>query len=193
MWNRGSIPFYEGTPTKDATASQTFEFNGSWSPAITAVGSSAVEYVAQYTATTRQYNVEFVNYDMSVLGTTKVDYNATPTTATYKAAIAPSDFEPYKPDNSAYSFEFDGWKLNGASSNGFAQVKGDQTYVAQFTETTKKYRISFVDDDGEKVLHWTQLEFDAMPSYDGPATSGFNKQDAEWDYFFFFFWLSIFF
>lgn len=184
LWNRGSIPSYEGTPTKEATASQTFEFNGNWSPAITAVGSSPVEYVAQYTATTRQYNVEFLNYDMSVLGTAKVDYDATPTTATYKAAIAPSDFEPYKPDNSAYSFEFDEWRLQGASSNGFAQVKGDQTYIAQFKETTKKYLIAFVDDDGETVLHWTQLEYDAMPSYDGPATSGFNKQDAEWDYVF---------
>lgn len=184
LWNRGSIPSYEGTPTKEATAAQTFEFNGNWSPAITAVGSSAVEYVAQYTATTRQYNVEFVNYDMSPLGSILVDYNATPTTATYKAAIAPSDFEPYKPDNSAYSFEFAGWRLNGAEENGFAQVKGDQTYVAQFAETTKKYRITFVDEDGETVLHWTQLEYDAMPSYDGPATSGFNKQDTEWDYIF---------
>ena len=184
LWNRGTMPSYEGTPTKEATASQTFEFNGSWSPAITTVGSSSVEYVAQYTATTRKYTVTFVNYDMSVLGTTEVDYNTTPTTATYKAAIAPSDYEPYKPDNSAYSFEFDGWRLNGASSNGFVQVKGDQTYVAQFAETTKKYRISFVDDDGETVLHWTQLEYDAMPSYDGPATSGFDKQDAEWNYTF---------
>ncbi|MBP5476368.1 MAG: InlB B-repeat-containing protein, partial [Paludibacteraceae bacterium] len=184
LWNRGAIPSYEGTPVKEATAAQTFEFNGSWSPAITAVGSSSVEYVAQYTATTRKYTVTFVNYDMSVLGSTEVDYNTTPTTATFKAAIAPSDYEPYKPDNSAYSFEFDGWRLNGASSNGFVQVKGDQTYVAQFAETTKKYRISFVDDDGETVLHWTQLEYDAMPSYDGPATSGFDKQDAEWNYTF---------
>lgn len=182
-WNSGSTPSYEGTPEKEATASQTFEFNGTWSPAITTV-SKAATYVAQYTAKTRQYDVTFLNYDMSVLGTTKVDYNATPTTATYKAAIAPSDYEPYKPDNSAYSFEFSGWKLNGASSNGFAQVKGDQTYIAQFTETTKKYRITFVDEDGETVLHWTQLEYDAMPSYDGPATSGFNKQDAEWTYVF---------
>ena len=182
-WRAGTTPSYEGTPTKNATVDYTYEFNGTWSPAITTVTGSAT-YTAQYTATPRQYNVEFVNYDMSVLGTTKVDYNATPTTATYRAAIAPSDFEPYKPDNSAYSFNFSGWRLNGASSNGFAQVKGDQTYVAQFAETTKKYRISFVDEDGETVLHWAQLEYDAMPSYDGPATSGFNKQDAEWTYVF---------
>ena len=121
---------------------------------------------------------------MSVLGTTEVVYNGTPNDDTYKAAIAPSDFEPYKPDNSAYSFEFAGWRLQGASENGFAQVKGNQTYIAQFAETTKKYRIEFMDEDGETLLHWTQLEYDAMPSYDGPATSGFNKQDAEWEYVF---------
>ena len=182
-WNSGSTPSYEGTPEKAPTASQTFEFNGTWSPAITTV-SKAATYVAQYTAKTRQYDVTFLNYDMSVLGTTKVDYDKTPSHDTYKAAIAPSDYEPYKPDNSAYSFEFAGWRLNGAEENGFVQVKGDQIYVAQFAETTKKYRITFVDEDGETVLHWTQLEYDAIPSYDGPATSGFNKQDAEWNYTF---------
>ena len=186
LWNRGTTPYYEGTPTKESTDAQTFEFNGNWSPAITAVGSSPVEYVAQYTATTRQYNVEFVNYDMSVLGTTKVDYNATPTTVTYKAAIAPSDYEPYKPDNNAYSFEFDGWRLNGASSNGFAQVKGDQIYVAQFTEATKKYLIAFMDDDGETMLHYMQLPYDADIVYDGPDPTTFaaNKSDDDWCYTF---------
>ena len=182
-WNKGTTPSYEGTPTKNPTVDYTYEFNGTWSPAIKEVNGSAT-YVANYTNHPRAYTITFLNYDMSVLGTAEVVYNNTPSNATYKAAIAPSDFEPYKPDNNAYSFEFTGWRLQGASSNGFAQVKGDQTYVAQFAETTKKYRITFLDADGETVLHWTQLEYDAMPSYDGPATSGFNKQDAEWDYTF---------
>ena len=188
LWNRGSIPSYEGIPTKEATAAQTFEFDESnpWSPAITAVGSSPAEYVAQYTATTRQYNVEFVNYDMSPLGSIKVDYNATPTAATYLEAIAPSTTEPYKPDNNAYSFDFSGWRLNGASSNGFAQVKGDQTYIAQFAQTTKKYLIAFMDDDGETMLHYMQLPYDADIVYDGPAPADFaaNKTNDEWCYTF---------
>ena len=182
-WIAGTTPSYEGTPTKNPTVDYTYEFNGTWSPAITTVSGSAT-YTAQYTATPRAYTITFLNYDMSVLGTTEVVYNGTPNDDTYKAAIAPSDFEPYKPDNNAYSFEFAGWRLQGASENGFAQVKGNQTYVAQFNETTKKYRISFVDEDGETILHWTQLEYDAMPSYDGPTTSSFNKQDAEWKYAF---------
>lgn len=182
-WIAGTTPSYEGTPTKNPTVDYTYEFNGTWSPAIQTVTGSAT-YTAQYTATSRAYTITFLNYDMSVLGTAEVVYNGTPSNVTYKAAIAPSDFEPYKPDNNAYSFEFTGWRLQGASENGFAQVKGNQTYVAQFAETTKKYRITFLDADGETVLHWTQLEYDAMPSYDGPATSGFNKQDAEWDYTF---------
>ena len=182
-WNKGTTPSYEGTPTKNPTAAETFEFNGTWSPAIKEVNGSAT-YVAQYDASPRAYTITFLNYDMSVLGTAEVNYNGTPSNSTYLAAIAPATTDPYKPDNSAFSFEFAGWRLQGASSNGFAQVKGNQTYVAQFAETTKKYRITFLDDDGETVLHWTQLEYDAMPSYDGPATSGFNKQDAEWNYTF---------
>ena len=119
---------------------------------------------------------------MSLLGTAEVVYNGTPTNDTYLAAVAPLTEDPYKPDNSAFSFEFAGWRLQGASSNGFAQVKGDQTYIAQFAETTKKYRIEFVDDDGETLLHWTQLEYGQTPSYtwDNPA----NKQDVEWNYSF---------
>ena len=182
-WNKGTTPSYEGTPTKNPTAAETFEFNGTWTPAIATVSGSAT-YVANYTSHPRAYTITFLNYDMSVLGTAEVVYDGTPSNVTYKAAIAPSDFEPYKPDNNAYSFEFTGWRLQGASENGFAQVKGNQTYVAQFAETTKKYRISFVDEDGETVLHWTQLEYDAMPSYDGPTTSSFNKQDAKWEYVF---------
>ena len=184
-WIAGTTPSYEGTPTKNATVDYTYEFNGSWSPAITTVTGSAT-YVAQYDATSRAYTITFLNYDMSKLGTAEVNYNGTPTNETYKAAIAPSDFEPYKPDNNAYSFEFTGWRLQGASENGFAQVKGNQTYVAQFAETTKKYRITFLDDDGETVLHWTQLEFDAEPSYDGPDMSAFasGKQTTEWNYIF---------
>jgi hypothetical protein len=182
-WIAGTTPSYEGTPTKNPTVDYTYEFNGTWSPAIKEVNGSAT-YVAQYDASPRAYTITFLNYDMSVLGTAEVNYNGTPSNSTYLAAIAPATTDPYKPDNSAFSFEFAGWRLQGASSNGFAQVKGNQTYVAQFAETTKKYRITFLDDDGETVLHWTQLEYDAMPSYDGPATSGFNKQDAEWDYTF---------
>ena len=180
-WIAGTTPSYEGTPTKNPTAAETYEFNGTWSPGITTVTGSAT-YTAQYTATPRAYTITFLNYDMSVLGTAEVVYNGTPSNATYLAAVAPLTEDPYKPDNNAYSFEFAGWRLQGASSNGFAQVKGDQSYIAQFNQTTKKYKISFVDDDGETVLHWTQLEYGETPSYtwDNPA----NKQDAEWTYSF---------
>lgn len=179
-WIAGTTPYYDGTPTKNPTAAETYEFNGTWSPAITAVTGSAT-YTAQYTATPRAYTITFLNYDMSKLGTAEVAYNGTPTNDTYLAAVAPVTEDPYKPDNSAFSFEFAGWKLQGASSNGFAQVKGDQTYIAQFNQTTKKYKVSFVDDD-ETLLHWTQLEYGQTPSYtwDNPA----NKQDVEWTYSF---------
>ena len=180
-WIAGTTPSYDGTPTKNPTAAETYEFNGTWSPAIAAVSGSAT-YVAQYDATPRAYTITFLNYDMSELGTAEVVYNSTPSNTTYLAAVAPVTEDPYKPDNSAFSFEFAGWRLQGASSNGFAQVKGDQTYIAQFAETTKKYRIEFVDEDGETLLHWTQLEYGQTPSYtwDNPA----NKQDVEWNYTF---------
>ena len=179
-WRKGTTPSYEGTPTKNPTAAETYEFNGTWSPAITTVTGSAT-YTAQYTATPREYTITFLNYDMSKLGTAEVVYNGTPSNATYLEAVAPLTEDPYKPDNSAFSFEFAGWRLQGASSNGFAQVKGDQTYVAQFNQTTKKYKVSFVDDD-ETLLHWTQLEYGQTPSYTWADPA--DKQDVEWSYVF---------
>lgn len=184
-WIAGTTPSYEGTPEKAPSASQTFTFNGTWDPSIVPVSGSAT-YVAQYDATPRAYTITFLNYDMSLLGTTEVVYNATPTNDTYLAAVAPVITNPYKPDNNAFSFEFSGWRLQGASENGFTQVKGDQIYVAQFTETTKKYLIAFVDDDGETMLHYMQLPYDADIVYDGPDPTTFaaNKTNDEWCYTF---------
>ena len=179
-WNKGTTPSYEGTPTKNATVDYTYEFNGTWNPDIKAVDGSAT-YTAQYTPHPRAYTITFLNYDMSELGTAEVNYNGTPTNNTYLAAVAPLTEDPYKPDNSAFSFEFAGWRLQGASSNGFAQVKGDQSYIAQYDQTTKKYKVSFVDDDGETVLHYLQLEYGQTPSYTWANPS---KQDAEWTYSF---------
>ena len=62
-WIAGTTPSYEGTPTKNPTVDYTYEFNGTWSPAITAVTGSAT-YVAQYDATPRAYTITFLNYDV---------------------------------------------------------------------------------------------------------------------------------
>ena len=142
-WIAGTTPSYEGTPTKNSTAAETFEFNETWTPAIATVSGPAT-YVAQYNATPRKYAVTFMNYDMSVLGTAEVPYGSTPTRATYLEAVAPLKDDPYKPDNSAYLFEFAGWRLYGASSNGFVEVAGDQMYIAQYNQT-KKYLIQILD------------------------------------------------
>ena len=153
-WIAGTTPSYEGTPTKNPTAAETFEFNGTWTPAITPV-SGPVAYVANYTSHTRKYTITFLNYDMSVLGTAEVPYGSTPTRATYLEAVAPLKDDPYKPDNSAYLFEFAGWRLYGASSNGFVEVAGDQMYIAQYNQT-KKYLIQILDivdaDNANKTL-----------------------------------------
>lgn len=142
-WIAGTTPSYEGTPTKNPTAAETFKFKGTWTPNIATVSGPAT-YVAQYNATPRKYTVTFMNYDMSVLGTAEVPYGSTPTRATYLEAVAPLKDDPYKPDNSAYVFEFAGWRLYGASSNGFVEVAGDQMYIAQYNQT-KKYLIQILD------------------------------------------------
>ncbi len=129
-------------PQKAPTVDKVFTFAG-WNTTLATVSGPAT-YVAQYNATPRKYAVTFMNYDMSVLGTAEVPYGSTPTRATYLEAVAPLKDDPYKPDNSAYLFEFAGWRLYGASSNGFVPVAGDQMYIAQYNQT-KKYLIQILD------------------------------------------------
>ncbi len=140
-------------PQKAPTVDMVFTFTG-WNTTLATVNGPAT-YVAQYNATPRKYAVTFMNYDMSVLGTAEVPYGSTPTRATYLEAVAPLKDDPYKPDNSAYLFEFAGWRLYGASSNGFVGVAGDQMYIAQYNQT-KKYLIQILDivdaDNTEKSL-----------------------------------------
>ena len=179
----GTTPSYEGTPTKNSTAAETFEFNGTWTPAI-AIVSGPATYVAQYNATPRKYAVTFMNYDMSVMGTAEVPYGSTPTRATYLEAVAPLKDDPYKPDNSAYVFEFAGWRLYGASSNGFVEVAGDQMYIAQYNQT-KKYLIQILDIvDADNIKETLTINTNGWASSGWPYTingTPYEKGDRKAD------------
>ena len=117
---------------------------------------------------------------MSVLGTAEVPYGSTPTRATYLEAVAPLKDDPYKPDNSVYLFEFAGWRLYGASSNGFVEVAGDQMYIAQYNQT-KKYLIQILDIvDADNTKDSLTINTNGWASSGWPYTingTGYGKND----------------
>lgn len=173
-WESGATPSYSGgTPTKDPTASQTFTWNGTWSPAITTV-SAAKEYTAQYTANTRQYDVTFLDYNNEELETKKVNYNVAPTYTGDPST--PTREDP----TDTYIYEFSGWKNQQTGTTGLAAVKGDQTYVAQYTHHKKWFNIRFVDYNGTTLQTGPVLR-NTMPT---PPANPTRESDAQYDYSF---------
>lgn len=118
--DRGDAPAYSGnTPTKSATASKTYTFNG-WSPAITSSYKMTdnTTFTAQFTETPREYTITFQDYDEStVLGTESVAYGTVP------------EYTGETPTREGYTFT--GWTPELAS------VTGNATYVATYVEATE--------------------------------------------------------
>ena len=172
-WESGSTPSYEGTPTQNPTAGENYTWNGTWSPTITTVA-AATEYTAQYNSTTRQYDVTFLDYNNEELETKKVNYNVAPT-------YTGDPSTPTREDSTdTYIYEFSGWKNQQTGTTGLAAVKGDQTYVAQYTHHKKWFNIRFVDYNGTTLQTGPVLR-NTMPT---PPANPTRESDAQYDYSF---------
>ena len=172
-WESGSTPSYEGTPTQNPTAGENYTWNGTWSPTITTV-TAATEYTAQYNSTTRQYDVTFLDYNNEELETKKVNYNVAPT-------YMGDPSTPTREDSTdTYIYEFSGWKNQQTGTTGLAAVKGDQTYVAQYTHHKKWFNIRFVDYNGTTLQTGPVLR-NTMPT---PPANPTRESDAQYDYSF---------
>ena len=172
-WESGSKPSYEGTPTQNPTAGENYTWNGTWSPTITTV-TAATEYTAQYNSTTRQYDVTFLDYNNEELETKKVNYNVAPT-------YTGDPSTPTREDSTdTYIYEFSGWKNQQTGTTGLAAVKGDQTYVAQYTHHKKWFNIRFVDYNGTTLQTGPVLR-NTMPT---PPANPTRESDAQYDYSF---------
>lgn len=170
--NKGSTPTaYVGTPTKTATASKIYTFNGNWSPTIGVVTASTT-YTAQFNETTRQYSVTFLNYDNTQLETKNVNYGVTP-------AYTGTPATPTRPDDT-YIYTFTGWKNQLTGVSGLNVVTGDQTYVAQYSKVHKYFNIRFEDADGT-TLKAGREERGSTPS--APADPS-RDADAQYTYTF---------
>ncbi|MDD5989779.1 MAG: hypothetical protein PUC34_00770 [Paludibacteraceae bacterium] len=172
-WESGSTPSYEGTPTQNPTAGENYTWNGTWSPTITTV-TAATEYTAQYNSTTRQYDVTFLDYNNEELEKKKVNYNVAPT-------YTGDPSTPTREDSTdTYIYEFSGWKNQQTETTGLAAVKGDQTYVAQYTHHKKWFNIRFVDYNGTTLKTGPVLR-NTMPT---PPANPTRESDAQYDYSF---------
>ena len=161
----GTIPEYTGEePAKAADAQYSYAFTG-WTPEITAVTADAV-YTATYAKTVNKYTVTWANEDGTVIAKNEVAYGTKP---------AYTGDTPTKAETAQYTYTFSGWTPE------ITEVTGDVTYTAVFSETVRKYTITWKNADGT-VLKTEEAAYGDTPVYEGEVPT--KEADAQYTYTF---------
>ncbi|MBQ9427041.1 MAG: hypothetical protein IJU36_05360 [Paludibacteraceae bacterium] len=164
--NYGTTPDYQGlNPARTATAQYTYTFAG-WTPAFATVITDQA-YTAIYDSVLNRYQIDFVDYDGTMLQTDSLDYGLTP---------AFTGSEPARQATDAYTYVFNGWLP------AVVPVSGNAVYTASFDSIVNRYRIDFVDYDGT-LLYTDSVAYNLLPSY-GAATQPTRAASAQYSYTF---------
>jgi len=162
----GKVPEYTGSaPTRESTVRYNYTFAG-WSPKIAKVNADA-SYTATYTENVRKYTILFNDWDGSLLQKYELEYGSIPK---YNGAM------PTKESTEQFEYAFAGW------SPKIVKVEANATYTATYTESIRKYTISFYDWDGS-LLQQTEMEYGSVPKYDGPEPTR-ESTSEDYDYIF---------
>ncbi|MBQ7646890.1 MAG: hypothetical protein IJS94_06440 [Clostridia bacterium] len=182
-YNEGERPVYTGdTPTKKPTESWIWTYNGFWTDSkggeyhkdnLPNVTCDEV-YTADYSVRERYYDINFVNYDGTVLYVYSTTYNKKVYSSAYRGN------NPERPGDGDTYYEFTGWDKESAFTT------TDVTFNAVYKATNENSLIRFVDQDGnllqEKRLSKTQrITFD----FDDPVL-----EDNDYYRFSFSYWVS---
>ncbi|MEE1174393.1 MAG: hypothetical protein U0K53_02840 [Paludibacteraceae bacterium] len=115
------------------------------------------------------YNIQFVNYDGTVLQTSELSEGEIPV---YSGAT------PTKPATAEFTYTFAGW------SPAISIVEGAQTYTATYSSVKNQYEVIFQNEDGT-VLQRSNVTYGETPKYNGAtptkaATAEFTYTFAGW-------------
>ncbi len=160
----GDTPSYDGaTPTKTRTDKYSYTFAG-WDNEVIAVVGNAT-YKATFSDSINEYTITWVNHDDSTLYSEEVKYGDTP--------VYVGD-TPTRTATAQYTYTFSGW------SPEVSLVTGATTYVAQFSATTNRYTVTWINHDDTVLETDVGVFYGSTPSYDGatPTKAG----NAEFSY-----------
>ena len=166
MVNYGEVPTYTGvTPTRESDAQYTYTFTGWWSPELSMVTGTA-NYYAQYDATLNQYEINFYDWDGTLLQSNMVNYGELPTY--YNS-------DPWRESDAQYTYTFSGW------SPELDMVTSHQSYYAQYETMLNQYEVTFYDWNGI-VLQSSWYYYNEMPEYVGETPT--RPEDVKYTYTF---------
>ena len=138
-----------------------YTFTG-WDTRVpTAMPAENLTITAQWKA--NEYSIRWVDGDGKTLKTDKVAYGTRPA---YSGT-------PAKAATAQYTYAFKGWLPE------IANVTGDATYTAQFTEKLRSYTITWQDDAG-KTIDTATAAYGTMPTHANVAKAA----DAQYTYTF---------
>lgn len=155
------------TPQKTATVDKTFVFRG-WKDKDTQVEYAPdalpsvlkkSDYCAVFNSNTRKYSVSFVAEDgvTVIKAAQEYDYN------TLGSAIdKPAD--PTKDSTVDKTFTFKGWSdgTNTYASDSLPKVEKNVVYTAVFDSATRKYSVTFVNDDGTSLKAAQNYDYNTL-------------------------------
>ena len=165
MVNYGEWPtYYNSDPWRAADAQYTYTFIG-WSPELSMV-TGTTYYYAQYETTLNQYEINFYDWDGTLLQSSMVNYGEWPNY--YNS-------DPWREADAQYTYTFTGW------SPELSMVTGTTYYYAQYETTLNQYEINFYDWDGT-LLQSNMLNYGEMPEYLGATPT--KPEDEQYIYTF---------
>ena len=165
-WAYGSVPAYEGTPVKPATAKYTYTFDV-WDKEFVEVTGPAT-YTALFDSTLNKYFVKFV-----------VDGKADSAQYAYGTkADSLKKPETKKAATAKYTYTFKAW------DKALADVTGTATYTALFDSTVNKYLVKFVVEgkaDSALYAYGTKADSLKKPETKKAATDKYTYTFKAWD------------
>ena len=165
-WAYGSVPAYEGTPVKAATAKYTYTFDA-WDKEFVKV-TEAATYTALFDSTLNKYFVKFV-----------VDGKADSAQYAYGTkADSLKKPETKKAATAKYTYTFKAW------DKALADVTGAVTYTALFDSTLNKYLVKFVVEgkvDSAQYAYGTKADSLKKPETKKAATDKYTYTFKAWD------------
>ncbi len=149
-------------PTRLSTPQYEYTFIG-WDNDIIAVNGNRT-YTAKYFESLRSYEINFLNYDDTVLLSLNLKYGTMPI---YNGET------PKREKNKQYSYEFIGFDSE------LENVSNNKNYKAQYKEILNKYTVTFKNYDGT-ILESYELEYGSTPKYNGATP--IKNSDIEYSY-----------